>query len=74
MNADQRLEQLFRSLANYERTRVQPQNWSLRTVEGLLAGAEFGAPCARRVQVGGSKGKGTTVTVIFPKERAVHAG
>lgn len=58
--AAQRLAPLLAQLTNYERTRPNSQVWDLDLVRALLA--RQGAPAlrARAVQVGGSKGKGTT--------------
>lgn len=65
MNAHRRLEQLFQGLSNYERTRVLPKAWSLSNMRALMdaAGVEHSQP-GTWVQVGGSKGKGTTVLYL----------
>ena len=75
MNADQRLLELFAQLTNYERTRMVEVEWSLdtmhRMVEVLCPGGEVRPAAARWVQVGGSKGKGTTVLYLESLARSV---
>lgn len=58
--AAERLAPLLARLTNYERTRPNSQVWDLALVRALLA--RTGAPAlrSRGIQVGGSKGKGTT--------------
>lgn len=68
MNADQRLSELFGQLTNYERTRMVEVEWSLDTMHrmvGVLLEGKAARPAASRwIQVGGSKGKGTTALYL----------
>jgi dihydrofolate synthase/folylpolyglutamate synthase len=68
MNADQRLSELFAQLTNFERTRMVEVAWSLATMHQLLdvLHARLGPrPAATRwIQIGGSKGKGTTALYV----------
>ena len=66
----ERLAPLLGSLTNYERTRPNSQVWDLALVRSLLA--RTGAPTlrARGIQVGGSKGKGTTCAWISALARS----
>lgn len=61
MRAEERLDELARSLFNYERDRTGTADWSLDTTRALLCDP---ASRPRRIQVGGSKGKGTTVAYL----------
>jgi dihydrofolate synthase / folylpolyglutamate synthase len=71
VNADQRLERLFHGLSNYERTRTLTKPWSLATMRALLEAAQVGESLPGTwVQVGGSKGKGTTVFYLESMARA----
>ena len=70
MNADQRLTMLFRGLANYERTRTMAGPWSLDNMRALLKGQGARADHGTWIQVGGSKGKGTTAHYVEALARA----
>jgi dihydrofolate synthase/folylpolyglutamate synthase len=58
--AADRLAPLLGQLVNFERTRPDARLWDLTTTRALLARPGAGARPLRAVQVGGSKGKGTT--------------
>lgn len=68
MNADQRLLELFGQLTNFERTRVVEVEWSLDNMHRMLDEVDrrLGprSAAARWIQVGGSKGKGTTALYL----------
>lgn len=70
--AAERLQPLLAQLVNYERTRPDRRLWDLATMRALLT--RPGATAAPRpaVQVGGSKGKGTTCA--FLEALALAAG
>jgi dihydrofolate synthase/folylpolyglutamate synthase len=70
--AADRLEPLLAQLVNYERTRPDRRLWDLATTRALLARAGAQAPPRPAVQVGGSKGKGTTCA--FLEALALAAG
>lgn len=59
-----RLKALLGHLTNYERTRPDRPRWTLDNMRALLAAPELRLPRARLVQVGGSKGKGTTASYL----------
>lgn len=59
-----RLEPLLGRLVNYERTRPTQRVWDLATIEALLARPGAGKKPGPAVQVGGSKGKGTTCAFL----------
>ena len=71
-STNDRLVGLVGNLTNYERKRPDRPRWSLANMEALLArpGAEL--PRAAMVQVGGSKGKGTTA--LYLESLAAAAG
>ena len=70
MNADQRLDELLSGLQNYERTRALVTDWSLDTAHALLEGFAVRPSGGHWIQVGGSKGKGTTVLYLEALARA----
>jgi dihydrofolate synthase/folylpolyglutamate synthase len=59
-----RLEPLLGRLVNYERSRPALRVWDLVTIEALLARPFAGGKQCQAVQVGGSKGKGTTCAFL----------
>lgn len=63
--ATERLQALLAPLTNYERTRPDRPRFTLDTMRALLArlGSEARGPW-RAVQIGGSKGKGTTAAYL----------
>jgi len=61
---DSRLTTLLSGLQNYERTRPASQEWSLENMERLLAWPELPPFAGKAVQIGGSKGKGTTALYL----------
>lgn len=68
-SAAAQLEPLLSQLVNYERLRPDARLWDLTTMRALLAHAVGGRGAAgpvsgRAVQVGGSKGKGTTCAFL----------
>ncbi|MGA0058103.1 MAG: bifunctional folylpolyglutamate synthase/dihydrofolate synthase [Planctomycetota bacterium] len=69
--ATERLQALLAPLTNYERTRPDKPRFTLDTMHALLArlGGEARGPW-RAVQVGGSKGKGTTCAYLERIARA----
>ncbi|MHC4895541.1 MAG: bifunctional folylpolyglutamate synthase/dihydrofolate synthase [Planctomycetota bacterium] len=58
------LAALLSGLSNYERTRPANHEWSLANMERLLSWPELPALAGKAVQVGGSKGKGTTALYL----------
>jgi dihydrofolate synthase/folylpolyglutamate synthase len=62
--ATARLERLLAPLTNYERLRPLQPRWSLAGMAGILARGEARVPAGTRLQVGGSKGKGTTTLYL----------
>ncbi|MEM7199294.1 MAG: cyanophycin synthetase [Planctomycetota bacterium] len=68
--AHDRLRALVAPLTNYERTRPDQPRWSLDTMRALLAGPGFALPEGLLVQIGGSKGKGTTALYLESLARA----
>lgn len=58
--AAERLAPLLAQLVNYERTRPDRRLWDLSTMQALLAREGAPPPPRPAIQVGGSKGKGTT--------------
>ena len=63
MSEEEDLDRLCAGLRNFERTRRTAEHWSLDTTRALLG--ELEAPAGSSwVQVGGSKGKGTTVAYL----------
>ena len=69
-SATARLTALLSSLTNYERTRPNRPRWSLDNTTALLARPGFRLPAAKRVQIGGSKGKGTAALYLESLARA----
>lgn len=63
-HAAQILEPLLAQLVNYERTRPDRRLWDLATMRSLLHRPGLLAPPRPAVQVGGSKGKGTTCAFL----------
>lgn len=59
-----RLAPLLDRLVNYERTRPDKRLWDLATMRRLLARSGAPEPPRPAVQVGGSKGKGTTCAML----------
>lgn len=59
-DADSRLTARLSGLPNYERTRPRSREWSLANMERLLAWPGLPPLGGKAVQIGGSKGKGTT--------------
>ncbi|HEX6813714.1 MAG TPA: cyanophycin synthetase [Planctomycetota bacterium] len=74
--AAERLEPLLSQLVNYERTRPDRRLWDLATMRALLARPGAVVPPRVAVQVGGSKGKGTTGAFLeaFATASGVVAG
>lgn len=68
--ATARLTSLLVPLTNYERTRPDRPRWSLDTTRALLQRPGFALPAGKRVQIGGSKGKGTTALYVESLARA----
>ncbi|HLU38423.1 MAG TPA: hypothetical protein VK081_03505 [Planctomycetota bacterium] len=68
--ADRILARL-RPLTNYERTRTDKPRWSLDNMRALLARPGAARLRGRAVQVGGSKGKGTTALYLGALARAL---
>src|SRR5688572_8612576 len=68
--ATSRLQGLLAPLTNYERYRPLHPRWSLDGMEGILARGEARVPPGTRIQVGGSKGKGTTTLYLESLARA----
>ncbi|MBK8100057.1 MAG: hypothetical protein IPK26_23385 [Planctomycetes bacterium] len=62
--AAERLAPLLGRLVNYERTRPTQRLWDLATMQRLLARPGAARKSAPAVQVGGSKGKGTTCAFL----------
>ncbi|MBL8756478.1 MAG: hypothetical protein JNK15_24500 [Planctomycetes bacterium] len=62
--AAERLAPLLSQLVNYERTRPDRRLWDLATMRALLARPGAPPPPRPAVQVGGSKGKGTTCAFL----------
>ncbi|MCU0863071.1 MAG: Mur ligase family protein [Planctomycetes bacterium] len=62
--AAERLAPLLSQLVNYERTRPDRRLWDLATMRALLARPGAPTPPRPAVQVGGSKGKGTTTAML----------
>jgi len=62
--AAERLAPLLARLVNYERTRPDRRLWDLATMRTLLARPGAPPPPRPAVQVGGSKGKGTTCAFL----------
>ncbi|MFY9343037.1 MAG: cyanophycin synthetase [Planctomycetota bacterium] len=62
--AAERLAPLLAQLVNYERTRPDKQLWDLATMRAFLARPGAPPPPRPAVQVGGSKGKGTTCALL----------
>lgn len=62
--AAERLAPLLAQLVNYERTRPDRRLWDLATMRALLARPGAPRPPRPAVQVGGSKGKGTTSAML----------
>ena len=58
------LQPLLAQLVNYERTRPDRRLWDLATMRRLLASPGAPTPPRPAVQVGGSKGKGTTCAFL----------
>ncbi len=67
----QRILALVAPLTNYERTRVDPPRWSLDNIRALLARPGATPLRGQVVQVGGSKGKGTTASYLAALGQAV---
>ncbi len=63
-SATQRLRELLAPLTNYERDRPDRPRFGLEKMQRLLAGFELAQSPGRRVQVGGSKGKGSCAYYI----------
>ncbi|HLQ37923.1 MAG TPA: hypothetical protein VK348_08985, partial [Planctomycetota bacterium] len=74
--AAERLAPLLSRLVNYERTRPTARAWDLATMQALLARPGAGKKKAPAVQVGGSKGKGTTCAFLdaFAAAAGLRAG
>ena len=68
--AAERLAPLLAQLVDYERTRPDRRLWDLTTMRAALAQPGAPPPPRPAVQVGGSKGKGTTCAFV---EGLVHA-
>lgn len=68
--AAERLAPLLERLVNYERTRPDKCLWNLANMRELLARPGAGQKLAPAVQVGGSKGKGTTCGFLFELAQA----
>lgn len=66
-----RILDLVAPLTNYERTRVDPPRWSLDNIRAMLARPGATDLRAQVVQVGGSKGKGTTASYLAALGHAV---
>ncbi|MCC7397333.1 MAG: hypothetical protein IT455_09750 [Planctomycetes bacterium] len=62
--AAERLAPLLSRLVNYERSRPDRRLWDLTTMRALLARPGAPSPVHPAVQVGGSKGKGTTCAFV----------
>ena len=62
--AAERLAPLLSRLVNYERTRPDKRLWDLATMRALLGGRDAVAPPRPAIQIGGSKGKGTTAAFV----------
>lgn len=62
--AAERLDPLLAQLVNYERLRPDRRLWDLATMRRLLARPGAPTPPRPAVQVGGSKGKGTTAAFL----------
>jgi len=62
--ATARLTALLAPLTNYERTRPDRPRWSLDNTRALLSRPGFTLSGSRRVQIGGSKGKGTAALYL----------
>ncbi len=71
-DAESRLAALLSRLHNYERTRPSSQEWSLSNMQRLLAWPELPPLAGKDVQIGGSKGKGTTA--LYLEALALDAG
>lgn len=61
-SATRRIGELLATLTNWEKSRSAQPHFTLETTRALLArlGASLERPARRAVQIGGSKGKGTT--------------
>ena len=59
-DATRRIAARLAPLTNYERTRPDRPRFTLETMQALLDRLGRRRPAARLVQIGGSKGKGTT--------------
>lgn len=68
--AAERLAPLLGRLVNYERTRPTQRLWDLGTMQRLLARPGATGRIAPAIQVGGSKGKGTTCAFLAALARA----
>lgn len=62
--ATERIKALLAGLTNYERSRPNAIRWSLDTMHALLRRPGARLPAGRLVQVGGSKGKGSTTAFL----------
>lgn len=71
---DSRLETLLSGLPNYERTRPRSREWSLESMEKLLAWPELLPLEGKAVQIAGSKGKGTTALYLECLARSAGLG
>ncbi|MEZ5964421.1 MAG: hypothetical protein R3F56_11295 [Planctomycetota bacterium] len=69
--AAERILALVAPLTNYERTRSDRPRWSLANIRALLRRPGATRPSAKAVQVGGSKGKGTTALYVAALGRAL---
>ncbi len=68
--AAERLQPLLGRLENYERSRPEQRVWDLTATRALLPPADPMRPPPRAIQVGGSKGKGTTCAFLAALGRA----
>lgn len=71
-HAAERLAPLLQQLVNYERTRPDKRLWDLATMRRLLARRGAPEPPRPAVQVGGSKGKGTTCAFLVALAQAAQ--
>ncbi len=62
--ATERLHSLLAALTDYERKRTEKPRWSLDGMRDLIARGVCRVPDGGRIQVGGSKGKGTTTVYV----------
>lgn len=62
--ATRRITELLAPLTNYERERPDRARFGLETMRALLASPMMSAPDAILVQIGGSKGKGSTALYL----------